>query len=262
MSGLFDLTGRVAAVCGGAGGIGSRIALGLAEHGAAIAVVDVAGDRAEQVGGQIRSQGHTAVAISADITMPREASRCVAQITNKLGGLDVLVNAVGINIFKDVLELSEHEVQQLLSLNLTAALYISRAAAVVMRREGDGKIINFASVTALFGSPGQSVYAAAKAGLVNLTKSMALEWAPYNIQVNAVSPVMTETAINAGWLAADPDRKATIAATIPAGRLGRPEDLIGPIVFLASRASDFVLGHTLYVDGGTGAVHPLVRRGS
>lgn len=262
MSGLFDLTGRVAAVCGGAGGIGSRVAVGLAEHGAAVAVVDVAGDRAEDVATQIRSVGRTAIAISGDVTVPREVERLIARVVETLEGLDIVVNAVGLNVFKEALDLSEDEVQQVLSLNLTAALYVSRAAARVMRRRGGGKIINFASVTALFGSPGQSVYAAAKAGLVSLTKSLALEWAPYNIQVNAVSPVMTETSINAAWLAADPGRKTAIAATIPAGRLGRPEDLIGPVVFLASRASDFVLAQTLYVDGGTGAVHPLIRRRS
>lgn len=260
MSELFNLKGCVAAVCGGAGGIGSRVAVGLAEHGAAVAIVDVSGDRAEGVAAEIRSQGGTAAAVAADITVMQEAERAVARGVEVLGGLDILVNAVGLNIFKDVLDLSEEDVEKVLALNLTAALYISRAAAQVMRQRGGGKIINFASVTSLFGSPGQSVYAAAKAGLVNLTKSMALEWALYNIQVNAVSPVMTETPINAAWLAADPDRKAAIAATIPEGRLGKPEDLIGPVVFLASRASDFVLGHTLYVDGGTGAVHPLIRR--
>lgn len=260
MSGLFDLTSRVAAVCGGAGGIGTHVSVGLAEHGAVVAVVDIARSGAERVAEQIRSMGRTAIALTGDIAAPDEAERLVGRVVEELGGLDVLVNAVGLNVFKDALDLSEEEIDRVLSLNLTAALHISRAAARLMRERGGGKIIHFSSVTALFGSPGQSVYAAAKAGLVNLTKSLALEWAPYNIQVNAVSPVMTETPINAAWLAADPERKQAIAVTIPAGRLGRPEDLIGPVVFLASRASDFVLGQTLFVDGGTSAVHPLIRR--
>ncbi len=258
-SDLFDLTGRVAAVCGGAGGIGSRVSVGLARHGAAVAVVDLNQAGARQVAREIETFGRPASSLSADITKSAEAAQCVAAIVEELGRLDVLVNAVGLNIFKPLLELTDDDIQRLVALNLTSALMISRAAVPPMRKQGGGKIINFASVTALFGSPGQSVYAAAKAGLVNLTKSMALEWAPYNIQVNAVSPVMTETAINAEWLASNPHRKAALAATIPAGRLGQPNDLVGPVVFLASRASDFVLGQTLYVDGGTGVVHPLVK---
>jgi len=258
-SDLFDLTGRIAAVCGGAGGIGGRVAAGLARQGASVAVVDLDEEGAGRVAHDIQALGGRATAVSADIATSIAATRCVDAVVKELGALDVLVNAVGFNIFKPVLELTDDEIQRLVSLNLTSALLISRAAVPAMRRRGGGKIINFASVTALFGSPGQSVYAAAKAGLVNLTKSMALEWAPYHIQVNAVSPVMTETAINAAWLAANPDRKAGIASAIPAGRLGRPDDLVGPVVFLASRASDFVLGQTLYVDGGTGAVHPLLK---
>jgi len=260
MSELFSLKGSVAAVCGGAGGIGSRVAVGLADHGAAVAVVDVAGDRAEQVAAEIRAGGQNGIAIASDIANPQEADRLMQRILLTLGGLHILVNAVGLNVFKDALELSDADIQQVLVSNLASALHVSCAAARVMRERGGGKIINFASVTARFGSPGQSIYAAAKAGLVNLTKSLALEWASYNIQVNAVSPVMTETLINAAWLAADPERKEAIAVTIPAGRLGRPEDLIGPVVFLASRASDFVLGQTLFVDGGTSVVHPLIRR--
>lgn len=126
-----------------------------------------------------------------------------------------------------------------------------------MIRRGGGRIINFISVTALRGSPGQAAFAAAKAGLVNLTKSMALEWAGHGVRVNAVSPVMTETPINADWLAADPDRKAGIVRRIPIGRLGRPDDVVGPVIFLASRASAFMLGQTLFVDGGSSVTHPL-----
>lgn len=260
MSDLFSLKGSVAAVCGGAGGIGSRVAVGLADHGAAVAVVDVSEERSEQVAAEIRARDQQSRAFVANIARPEEADRLMQRILESLGGLHILVNAVGFNIFKEALDVSETDVQQMLVLNLTSAFNVSCAAARVMRERGGGKIINFASVTAQFGSPGQSIYAAAKAGLVNLTKSLALEWAPFNIQVNAVSPVMTETPINAAWLASDPDRKQAIADTIPAGRLGRPADLIGPVVFLASRASDFVLGQTLFVDGGTSAVHPLVRR--
>jgi 2-deoxy-D-gluconate 3-dehydrogenase len=256
---LFDLRERVAAVCGGAGGIGRRVARGVAEYGAAVVVVDIDAAGAAAAAREIEALGGRAAAVAGDITTSGGASRCVDAAVAHFGRLDVLVNAVGANIFKLAADLGEDEIQCLLTLNLTAALLVSRAAAEEMRERGGGKIINFASVTALFGSPGQSVYAAAKAGLVNLTKSLALEWAADNIQVNAVSPVMTETAINAAWLAEHPDRKAAIARTIPAGRLGRPDDLVGPVVFLASRASDFVTGQTLFVDGGTGAVHPLVK---
>lgn len=254
---LFDLQGQVALVAGGAGGIGHAVVLGLARQGADVAVADIAAERAEPVAAQVREAGRRGLALGADITDPESADRMVADTLAGLGKLDIFVNTVGLNVFAETFDLSESDWERVLSLNLTGPFLASRAAARVMAQRGGGRVINFASVTALRGSPGQAAYAAAKAGLVNLTKSLALEWIRHGVRVNAVSPVMTQTPINADWLAADPEREAGIARRIPAGRLGKPDDFVGPVVFLASDASEFMLGQTLFVDGGASVTHPL-----
>ena len=237
---VFDLSGQVVLFVGAGGGIGREVALGLAHQGADVAVADISSEAALRVAEEIQAAGRRATAITGDITSADDCQRMVAQTVAALGPLDILVNAVGFNIFANLTDLTPEDWNRVLAVNLTGAYLISTAAARAMAA-GGGRIINFASVTALRGSPGQAAYAAAKAGLINLTKSMALEWAPKGIRVNAISPVMTETPINAGWLAADPGRKAAIAKRIPAGRLGTPGDFVGPVIFLASSASSFRL---------------------
>ena len=253
----FDLSGRVALVAGGAGGIGRAVVLGLAAHGADVAVADLAREQAEAVAADVQRAGRRSLALSADITDAASADRMVGDTLAELGRLEIFVNAVGLNVFANAFDLTESDWERVLRINLTGAFLASRAAARAMVPMGKGRIVNVASVTALRGSPGQAAYAAAKAALVNLTKSLALEWAQHGIRVNAISPVMTETPINAAWLNEEPERKAAIARRIPAGRLGRPEDFAGPVVFLASDASDFVYGQTLFVDGGASVTHPL-----
>lgn len=254
---LFQLNDRGVLVVGGAGGIGRAIVLGLAAAGADVVIADIAVDQAEEVAAEARALGRRASALPGNITDRSAVDEIVGETIKKVGRLDALVNTVGLNVFADMFDLSDADWDRVLDINLNGAFRISRAAARRMADQGRGSIVNFISVTALRGSPGQAAYAAAKAGLVNLTKSMALEWSRYGIRVNAVSPIMTETAINAAWLAADPNRKASIARRIPAGRLGKPEDFVGPVIFLVSEASEFMLGQTLYVDGGASVSHPL-----
>jgi NAD(P)-dependent dehydrogenase (short-subunit alcohol dehydrogenase family) len=232
---------------------------GLAASGADVAVADLAHDRAESVAHDIERQtGRRAVSLEVDVTQSRSVERMVQHTLERLGALDVFVNMVGLNVFANLFDLSDEDWTRTVHINLSGPFLASRAAARVMAQQNGGRIINFVSVTALRGSPGQAANAAAKAGVINLTMSMALEWAPLGIRVNAISPVMTETAINADWLAAEPGRKAAIARRIPAGRLGQPEDFVGPVVFLASDASRFMYGQTLFVDGGASVTHPLV----
>ena len=169
-----------------------------------------------------------------------------------------MVNTVGGNIFKTAFEMTEEEFERMVKLNLTGAWLVSRAAARLMEETGSGKIINFASVTAFFGSPGQGAYAAAKAGLVNMTETLGLEWIGKGINVNAISPVLTETPINSEWLNSEPNRKSGFAARIPIGRLGTTADFVGPALYLASAASDFMIGQTIRVDGGTSVRHPML----
>lgn len=257
--GLFCLEGDVIIVSGGGGGIGSAIALGLSQVGASIAVVDIDDARAQAAADKIKKDGGAAIALKTNVADEQDVESMIGAVTQHFSKIDALVNCVGFNVFRPTMELSLQEWENVLSVNLTSAFVLSRAVARVMASQKRGCIVNFGSVTARFGSPGQCAYAAAKAALVNLTKTLALEWARYNIRVNAISPVMTETPINSSWLNETPDRKRGIVQNIPAGRLGSVEDFVGPVVFLCSRASAFVRGQTIYVDGGVSAVHPLIR---
>lgn len=256
--GPFSVDSKIALIAGGAGGIGHVLARGLARFGATVIIADIDTERTNEISEALADEGYKARAIAVDITEARSIKDMVSTVVSEFNRLDVFVNTVGQNVFMDSLELPEDDWEQVLRLNLTGAFLASREAAKVMvASETGGSIINFASVTALRGSPGQAAYAAAKAALVNLTKSMALEWIKHDIRVNGISPVMTETPINTEWLNAVPDRKESIARRIPIGRLGVPDDYVGPVIFLASEASRFMIGQTLFIDGGASVTHPL-----
>lgn len=257
--GIFSVRDQVIAVTGGAGGIGQTLCQALATRGARIGVVDLDGTKATQTAQVIREAGHQAIAIDADILNDESIENMIQRLQQEWDRIDVLINTVGMNIFKNTLDLDRSEWLKLIDINLNGSFFLSQRVAQVMATQGAGRIINFISVTALFGSPGQAAYACAKAALMNLTKSLAMEWIRHNVRVNAISPVMTETPINSEWLASNPERKENIAKTIPLGRLGQASDYVGPAVFLSSAASDFVLGQTLFVDGGTSIAHPLIQ---
>jgi 2-dehydro-3-deoxy-D-gluconate 5-dehydrogenase len=252
------LQDRVALIVG-VGGIGETLAVALAEAGARVAVADRSAERARSVSAKLATTGADNIALAGDITDAREANRLIDSTASSFGRIDGLINTVGVNVFRPLIEIAETEWDAVMAANLKGAFLISQAAARIMRdQETGGRIVHLGSVTALFGSPGQAVYAAAKAAAVHLVKSMALEWLPYGIRVNAISPVLTETDINRDWLDARPARRADLAARIPAGRLATPDDFVGPVLFLLSELSNFVFGQTLYVDGGTSVVHPLL----
>ncbi|MCU1432749.1 MAG: 2-deoxy-D-gluconate 3-dehydrogenase [Actinotalea sp.] len=247
------LGGRTALVAGAGGGIGQEVCRALAAAGATVVGVDVARPGATE---DAAYPGCTA-SLVGDITT--DADRLVEQAVEVSGRLDAVVNLVGTQVFADLLAVTDDEWAGLIETNLSSAFRLSRAAAKHMGESGHGgTIVHFTSVTSLFGSPGQAPYAAAKAGLTNLVKSMAVEWAPMGIRVNAVSPVMTRTAINSAWLDAEPTRGPAIAAKIPLGRLGRPSDYAGLVRFLVSDDASFITGQTIYADGGASLVHPLL----
>lgn len=251
MSDSADVEGRVALVTGALGGIGRAVCTALVRAGMRV----VGADLPAAVDTTHDSECHTL--LGGDITT--DSDRLVSEAVATCGRLDTVVNLVGMNIFADLLDLSDADWDRVLSINLTGAYRLSRAAAGHMSRAGHGgSIVHFTSVTSLFGSPGQAAYAAAKAGLANLVKSMSVEWAPYGIRVNAVSPVMTRTPINADWLDSDRERAGRIAAKIPLGRLGSPDDYAGLVRFLVSDEAGFVTGQTVFADGGTSLVHPLL----
>jgi 2-deoxy-D-gluconate 3-dehydrogenase len=246
---LFDLGGRVAVVTGGNGGIGRGIALGLAEAGASVAILARNEEKNRAVLGELEKLGTRAVAIRLDVTRRADLAPAMEQAERALGPVDILVNNAGIAIMKGVLESDASSWDRVLETNLNSVFLLSQIAARSMVRRGrGGKIINIASEYSHFGSPMVPAYSASKGGVVQLTKSMAIELAPHNIQVNAILP---------GWIWSEmtaPVKELPLYDEIiqrtPAARFGEPEELAGAAIFLASKASDFVTGATVCVDGG------------
>ncbi|MBV9522814.1 MAG: glucose 1-dehydrogenase [Alphaproteobacteria bacterium] len=247
---LFDLEGRVAIVTGGNGGIGLGMARGLAQAGARVMVVGRNTEKGRAAAKALETLGATVASLEADLA---DAGACTAMIeatVKRFGRLDVLVNNAGINIRKQPEEYTIAEWNTVLATNLTSAFACSQAAFPAMKKAGGGKIINIGSMMSIFGASFTTAYAASKGGIVQMTKALATAWAKDNIQVNAILP---------GWIDTDLTRRAReqvaglhekVLARTPAGRWGKPEDHAGIAVFLASRASDFVTGTAIPVDGG------------
>jgi len=242
---LFNLNGKTALVTGGNGGIGLGMAKALAEAGAKLAIAG----RDEKKNAHAAAE-LDALAIKANLRDEKACRAAVDEAASKLGRLDILVNNAGMNIRKPPQDLSLADWNEVMETNLTSAFVASQAAYLPMRRAGGGKIINIGSMMSIFGGGYLAPYAASKGGIVQLTKALASAWAKDNIQVNAVLP---------GWIDTNLTRKARVElqglnervlGRTPAGRWGEPEDLGGVAVFLASRASDFVTGTAIPVDGG------------
>ncbi len=246
---LFDLSGTVAAVTGGNGGIGRGIALGLAEAGASVAILARNTDKNNRVLEELRSIGVPALALQLDVTERGSLASALAEIENELGAIGVLVNNAGIAVLSGgVLEESAEDWDATIETNLSACFNLSKIAAQSMVKHKRGKIINIGSMYSFFGSALVPSYSAAKGGVIQLTKSLAVELGPYNIQVNAIAPGWIETEMTVP-IQAMPFNDEIIART-PAGRWGQAEELAGTAVFLASNASNFVTGCTIRVDGG------------
>lgn len=245
---MFNLDGQVAAVTGGNGGIGRGIALGLAEAGAAVAVLARNPRKNRAVLGELETRGVRALALEVDVADRAQLEPALAEVELRLGPLGILVNNAGIAVARATLELCAEDWDRTLETNLSACFLLSRLAAQSMVRRKAGKIINIASEYSRFGSPAVPAYSASKGGLIQLTRSMAIELAPHNIQVNAIVPGWIETDLTAP-VKATPLYDEIIMRT-PAGRFGQPAECAGAAIFLASRASDFVTGATVFVDGG------------
>jgi 2-deoxy-D-gluconate 3-dehydrogenase len=247
---LFDLSDRVAVVTGGNRGIGRALALGLARAGASVAVLARNEELNAQVHAELRGIGRPSLVARLDVTERAALAPAIAAVERELGGVDVLVNNAGNAIFSGgILAESAGDWDQTIATHLDASFLLSQAAArsMVERRRG-GKIINLASMYSIFGSSVVPSYSAAKGAIVQLTKSMAIELAPHDIQVNALAPGWIETDMTA--MARNSAMNEAILARTPARRWGQAEDLVGAAVFLASRAADFITGTTLAVDGG------------
>jgi 2-deoxy-D-gluconate 3-dehydrogenase len=247
---LFDLSGKVAIVTGGNGGIGLGMARGLAQAGAAVAVAGRQAAKSAAAVRELEGLGARAIAVEVDVTREASCREMVQKTVERLGRLDILVNNAGTNVRKQPQEYTLDEYRLVLDTNLTSAFVGCQAAYPAMVKAGGGKIINIGSMMSIFGASFTAPYAASKGGIVQMTKAMACAWAKDNIQVNAVLPGWIDTALTQRARKEISGLHENVLRRTPAGRWGEPGDLSGIAVFLCSKSSDFVTGTAIPVDGG------------
>jgi gluconate 5-dehydrogenase len=255
---LFDLTGKTALVTGGGSGLGRDMALALAQAGANLVVPDLNGSSAEQAAAEIRQLGREALPLQVDIADPRAVERCFEATCSQFGGLDILINNAGIGVIGASEDASRSDWQRIFDVNVTGMFDCCQRAGRIMLERGHGKIVNIASVYGLVGTDDRLyihsrpvthqgiAYNASKGAVISLTRSLAVEWAPRGVYVNAIAPGM----LNNGKGRLESRTWDNLAERTPIRRSGTGADLRGAVIFLASAASDFVTGHVLVVDGG------------
>ena len=247
---LFDLTGKTALVTGGTHGLGMAIGLGLARAGAKLVINDIFEDKLKNAREEYLKEGVSVHTYIFDVTDENAAVKAIALIEKEVGPIDILVNNAGIIKRIPILDMQVKEFKDVIDIDLVAPFIMAKAIVPGMIRRGHGKIINMCSMMSELGRDTVSAYASAKGGLKMLTKSMATEWAKHNIQVNGIGPGYFATAQTAPIRVNGHPFNDFIISRTPAGRWGDPSDLAGAAIFLSSKASDFVNGIVLYVDGG------------
>lgn len=251
---MFDLSGRVAVLPGGGGAIGSAIAVGLADAGAAVSLFGRSRERVDAATRSVTEAGGTAIAITADATDPGQAQRAIDETVERLGRVDVVVNAIGGgagDVLHDAEDYPGEAWEWIMDLNVRSTLFPTQAAVRQMISHGEGgRVLNISSVRGQLGiDAGYSAYVAAKGAIDALTRQWATEWAKHGITVNAISPTFVDTPQVASLLG-DPEFKARIVSRIPIGRVGTTDDLLGAALLFCSPGSSFITGQVLTIDGG------------
>ena len=250
MASNYDLNGKVAIVTGGGRGIGKAIALGLAQCGAKLVLTSRTQEELEKLASEIKGNGGEATAVVTDLMESEQIHALVEASMKTYGRVDILINNAARSFLRPLMDLREDGWDKIFDVNCKAAFLLSRAVAKIMGEQGGGRIVNITTVGAVRGGAGMGVYHASKAALNMLTKCMAVEWAPLNVNVNAVGPGLTKTAFSQPiW--SNPSVEQTITTRIPKGRLAEPEEIVGAVLFLCSDDSSFITGESIYVDGGT-----------
>jgi 2-deoxy-D-gluconate 3-dehydrogenase len=248
--------GKVAFITGAGSGLGQASAVALAQAGAEIALTELPGKEnlAQDTVRMVEAAGRRALDIPLDVTRLTMITAAIEQVLKHYGRIDILVNNAGINVPRLAVDVTEEDWDRVLDVNLKGVFFVAQAVAkTAMIPRGGGKVINIASQNGVIGYIYRAAYCASKAGVVNLTRVLALEWASYHINVNAVGPTFLETPLTRPMFE-NAEFKADVLRRIPLGRIGKPEDVVGAVVYLASPAADLVTGHTLLVDGGWTAV--------
>ena len=249
----FSLAGRAAAVVGAGSGIGEAVAVGCANAGAWVRCLDLNGEAARRTAARIREAGGAGDAAALDILDGVAVDAAFAGIAAERGSLDVVVSTPGVNVRKPLLDYTDGEIDRVLGLNLKGGAHVIQSAGRVMRAQGSGSIVLFSSIRSVVVEPGQSVYAATKAGIVQMVRVAAAELGPHGVRVNAVAPGVIDTPLTAP-IKARPEWYEAYAARNILGRWGTAEEMAGPTVFLASDAASYVTGTVLFADGGWTAI--------
>jgi NAD(P)-dependent dehydrogenase (short-subunit alcohol dehydrogenase family) len=236
-------------ITGGGSGLGRAISIGFAEAGARVAVADISLENAVQTATTIEAQGGDALAEKLDVTQRSEVETLINKLLQRWGSLDILVNSAGRAIRGTALDYKEEDWATIIGVNLTGTFFCCQVAGRQMASQRRGKIINLASIGGFIAYPGSIAYLASKGGVVQLTRGFAVELAPYNVQVNAIAPSLFDTPMVVSTRSDTESHKYFMDRT-PAGRKGRPEEIVGAAIFLAADCSSMVTGHTLAVDGG------------
>jgi len=247
---LFDLRDQVALVTGGTGGLGRSIAIGLAAAGATVVIADINLDGADEIVAEIESYGQRGLALAIDVTDARLVQAVTDKVWSEFGRIDILVNSHGVTTRIPSVEFPEAEWDRIIAVNLKGVFLCCQIVGRAMIQQGHGVIVNMASIGGLIALPWSVAYCASKGGVVQLTRTLGVEWAPLGVRVNAIAPSTFNTPMVRRVIEVEPEYHERVVSNVPIGRIGEPDEIVGAVLFLASGASGMVTGMTLPVDGG------------